>query len=374
MSKTTSPAGSSGPSVGVIALALATVALGATSVYLRSELRDEREHVQSLKAHIDELEKTRPVPPNPFAAAAPAPEPIVESSPAPAATAVVRADATPPPLTPPDAAFQSARAALMGRQRLLQDPEYRKAMLEQQKYALERMHPDLRSALQLQPEEADKLLELLAEQQLEFTALMPPGRNGRPEDLAEMQKRRDQIRQEFEARIAQTFGDTKLEQWQQYQKTLGARSQIRDLRVELAEAGIPLRESQIEPLVSSLAAEQQRRAQESQNYRAQLNALGNTTPANRIMSLEQELERTAEYHRRLHDAAAPYLSREQLRRFDQNLDRQLQMQRAALEMMRAQQAAIERGDIPAPSVSAGRMMRAMPAPSFVAAEPAVMLD
>jgi hypothetical protein len=378
MSKTTSPANSSSLSVGVIALVLATVALGSTSAYLLRQLRSEREHSQSLQARIEQLEKARAVPQNPFASIAPMPEPVVaEPEPEP----------TPPPALArqyPDATPRSGmespvvpvRSPRMGRQLLLQDPEYRKAMIQQQKYAMARLYPDLREALRLQPEEAEQLMELLAEQQTDTMANRPPfadARNG-PPDPAQVQQWQEQMQRqqkERDAQIAQLLGDAKYQEWQSYQKTLGARMQIRELRVELAEAGIPLREGQIEPLVNSLAAEQQRRAQEAQNDRVQLNALGNAGSGNRVAFLEKQLERTAEYNRRLHDAAAPYLSSDQLRRFDEHLDRQLQVQRANLQMMRAQQEAIERGDLPAPNV--GGMMRAMPAPPFAAAVEGVVI-
>jgi phage terminase small subunit len=382
MNKTTSPSQSSGRSVGVVALLVATAAFGSASAYLFSELRSEREHSQSLQARIAELEKARQAPQNPFAPVVSAPEPAVESAPAPTPAAPARPSTAPnPPMSmasePPPF---SPRATRMNRQRLLEDPEYRKAMIEQQKYAMTRMYPDLRSALRLQPQEAEQLLELLAEQQTNAMSNQPPfadPRNG-PPDPAEMQRWQEQVKlqqQERDAQIAQLLGDAKFQEWQSYQKTLGARMQIRELRVELAEAGIPLREGQIEPLVNSLAAEHQRRAQETQNNRAQLSALGHATPTGRISFMEQELERTAEYNQRLRDAAAPYLSGDQLRRFDEHLSRQLQMQRANLQMMRAQQEAIARGDIPAPNaggMNVGGMMRAVPAPAFFAAEPAIV--
>jgi hypothetical protein len=134
--------------------------------------------------------------------------------------------------------------------------------------------------------------------------------------------------------------------------------------MELAEAGMPLREGQLEPLVSSIAAEQEWRLQDSIKYRGQANALGNAAPAARVEMMEQNLERVAEYNRRLHDAAAPYLSSDQLRRFDAHLNQQLEQQRAGLTLMRAQQDAIARGDIPAPN--AGQALRA--APAFIGAE------
>ena len=233
----------------------------------------------------------------------------------------------------------------------------------------------LREALRLQPQEADRLMDLLAEQQLNMMSNPPPfGGRGQPPDPAELQQYQQQAQQqqrERDAQIASLLGDSKLQEWQSYQKTLGARSQLRELRTELAEAGMPLREGQIEPLVNSIAAEQEWRTQESMKYRSQLNALGNAAPANRVNMMEQNLERAAEYNRRLHDAAAPYLSSDQLRRFDEHMNRQLEMQRVNLRLMRAQAEAVERGDIQQmPNTEVG--VRMVPGGAFVDAESVIM--
>lgn len=363
----------------IIALALGTLGFGSASAYLLGELRSEREQTQSLQARVEELERARPQQRNPFDRPQP-PPPQVEPAPP---------SVQPPPPPRPQAGSMnetavavvseppvfSTRAVATERQRvLMQDPEYRKAMLAQQKLSMQRMYPDLRTALRLQPQEADRLIDLLAEQQLNMMTNQPPfrARGGPPPDPAELQQYQQQMQQqqrERDAQIASILGDSKLQEWQSYQKTLGARMQIRELRTELAEAGMPLREGQIEPLVNSIAAEQEWRAQDSIKYRGQLNALGNASPAARVEMMEQNLERSAEYNRRLHDAAAPYLSNDQLRRFDAHMSQQLEQQRAGLMMMRAQQEAMARGDIPTPG--AGAPLRAAPG-AFVGAQTVVV--
>lgn len=363
----------------IAALALTTLGFGSASAYLLGELRSEREQSQSLQAQIDELKRPRPVERDPFDRP---PPPAPEVEPAPAAV-------SPPPGRPKLDATASANTAvvteapvfanrpmmMMDRQRqLLQDPEYRKAMLAQQKYAMHRMYPDLRSALGLQPQEADLLMDLLAEQQLNLMSNQPPFRGrGQPPDAAEMERYQQQLQQqqrERDAQIASLLGDSKLQEWQSYQKTLGARMQIRELRTEWAEAGMPLREGQIEPLVNALAEEQNSRVQGSIKYRSQVDALG-PTPANRVNMMEADLERTADYNRRLHDAAAPYLTHDQLRRLDQHLNQQLEMQRANVKLMRAQQEAVARGDIQMPNAESGAF-RSVPGPFVRGAEAVVV--
>jgi hypothetical protein len=333
----------------VAILALTTVGLGSASAYLLGELRDARAQTEDLQAQIDELQRLR-LRQNPFDRPAPPAEPEpapVTEQPAAVKPPPVReqavASAEPPP-------FMANRQAMMDRSRqLLQDPEYRKAMLAQQKLAMRRMYPDLLTALRLQPQEAERLMDVLAEQQLNMISNQPPFRGrGQPPDPTEVQQYQQQVQQqqrERDAQIAALLGDAKLQEWQQYQKTLGARAQIRELRTELAESGIPLREGQVEPLVSALASEQERRSQEMMKDRARLNALGTTMPAGRVTMMEQDLERAADYNQRLHDAAAPYLSSDQLRRFDAHLNQQLEAQRVNVRMMRAQQDAVARGDI-----------------------------
>jgi hypothetical protein len=360
----------------IAALTLATLSFGSASAYLLGELRTERAQAQSLQAQIDELQRARPAQRNPFDR--PPPPAVADdvTPPAPSPEPERPRPAQPPQLAEAAAVEPpvfTARSARMDRAReLLQDPEYRKAMLAQQKFAMRRLYPDLQSALRLQPQEAEQLMDLLAEQQLNQMANSPPfrGRGGQmdPTEMQQYQQQLQQQQRERDAQIASVLGDSKLQEWQNYQQTLGARSQIRELRTELAEAGIPLREGQIEPLVASLAAEQQWRAQESMKYRGgQLLASGNATSVNRVAMMEQNLETTAEYNRRLHDAAAPYLSSDQLRRFDAHLSQQLEMQRANLQLMRAQQEAVSRGDIPAPEATFFRS-QAVPGSTIVSTE------
>jgi hypothetical protein len=205
--------------------------------------------------------------------------------------------------------------------------------------AMFRMYPDLRAALRLQPDEAEQLMDLLARQQLQQMDLRPPfaAAEGPPDEAAMRQWRQqaEQQQRERETQIAALLGAAKLQEWKDYQSSLGARMQVRELRTMLDGSVSPLREDQVQPLVNALASEQQRRNQDMQAEFPGRNARA-SEPAQRLSFMEQNLERTEQYHGRLHDAAAPYVSNDQLKRFDELLNQQVEMQRVSLKMMRAQ--------------------------------------
>jgi hypothetical protein len=358
-----------------VLLAVATVGLGSLSVHLLTELKQARDETAALQAQVAELGHARPV-------AATLPD--LRPQPPPAATFDVIPRGAPPPKAPPRATASATPSApdqtpvpdmvrrqMMDRSKLMEDPEYRAAMVMQQRVMLAQQYPDLAAALNLQPDQVDQLFGVLAEQQMRAMQERPPFRGDMtpdPNEIRDWQQRMEQRQRQNQDEIRQVLGDAGVQQWKEYQSTLGARNSVRQLRTVLESSGIPLRQDQVEPLVSAIAAEQKANVQ---NRTAGAAAYGPAaagvaaaaastwaTPGmvsgtrgqmpsteDRIAMSERNIERTEQYNQRLRSAASSYLTSDQLRRYDQMLQQQLDMQRASVRMMRAQAEAEARGDV-----------------------------
>ncbi len=341
-------------------LGATTLALGITSSYLWMQVRGERAQRETLQARLQELERgAGPVDQAVnFSSSMPAAATLEASTPheAGAAKGVAHAPTAgaEKELTERRIYVEQMRDMRERQRKLMSNPEYRAAMRAQQRMSLQQNYPDLASALRLQPEELEKLLDLLADQQLqsmgEFGPFEDPASAGtaaeQQQKMAEWRRRMEEEQSRREAGIAALLGP-KYQDWQEYQGSLGARMQARELRNTLDSSAEPLRAEQIRPLVAAIAEAERLAATEMRNEMQRRPPAQVPSPEQRLAMLDQMIERTEAYQQRLHDAVLPHLTAAQLEGFDQMMKQQLDMQRAQLAMMREQQAAAARGEIPA---------------------------
>jgi hypothetical protein len=206
-------------------------------------------------------------------------------------------------------------------QRMLQHPEYRDLLRARQRLALSYSHPDLPELLQISEEQADQLLDLLAEQQVREQAASTPTwpRHG---DAAAMQAfvERTQERQRAnEAELAALLGASKFQEWKEYEQSGMARILVQQLQQMLPDDA-RLRSDQLRPLVSAIAREQRQLFED----RALSLAPGQVPDEDwqkRVQ--ERQLERMAAANQRILDASASILTPRQLERFGSLLQQQL---------------------------------------------------
>jgi len=316
-------------------LAIAAVGEGAVALHLVNQLHKERESTQALQARVTELESKAPQP-GASATFIAVPQPTVspfsgqkvEVPPTPAtaggrtvasATAPVPGVFVPPP---PDRErmLQQMEASMERQRAMLRDPDYREAMLAQQKMGLMRGNPNVGRDLDLTAEQVDRLFTTLAEQQL--------------------------------LEIRRALGDAKFREWQEYQSMAGVRWEADRVRTSLASAGLPLDENLTKPLMKTLAEQQQKMMQEATRQMAPaanrvvavsggLSSMvtSDGTQVNALQMQEKSLEFMAQHQKRQREALARVLTPEQLKIVEDEHNAELQMQKAQLRMMRAQQEA-----------------------------------
>ena len=325
-----------------IALVLAIVAIGegAVTLHLVNQLREERDSAQRLQARVTELESKAPqvAPGATFVAV---PQPVSPFT-------VVKKDGAPPtpqavagvvsssnltmvnsfvPGAAPDqeAVREQIKQSMERQAALMRDPEYREAMLSQQKLAMRQSNPNLARDLDLTSEQADRLFGTLAEQQMRQMENTTPWAWGEQPDPAKVQE---------------------------YQSLSGVRWEAEAVRTTLANAGMPLDENLTKPLLKTLQEQQQKTLQQmataaspATNSVVPVGALragfisGNGSTADMVQLQEKSLEFQAQHQKRQREALARVLTAEQLKVIEDQHNSELQMQRAQLRMIRAQQEA-----------------------------------
>ena len=146
----------------------------------------------------------------------------------------------------------------------LKDPELRATMEKQQLQAMDRKIKQLVNAkliarLQLAPEQASKLRELLREKQRPATDFMTALMAGDFEEsqIPEAGARVQQQIKDADAQIKALLGAEGYAYLDSEEKTDVERHQLRDMKSQFADGGHPLRPEQIEPLLAAMYDERQ---------------------------------------------------------------------------------------------------------------------
>ena len=124
------------------------------------------------------------------------------------------------------------------------------------------------------------------------------------EDLpATWRQKMEEEQRRADAEVTALLGAQKAKEWQEYQRTTGARTVARQLRNMLEGSGQPLEESQMPAVVRALADAEQN----GEDIRAANPIAARGGPrdsAERIAMLEKQIETDTRQHARLHDAVA----------------------------------------------------------------------
>lgn len=338
----------------------------AAALHLTAQLRETRAENAKLQARVAELERAAPRR-SPFASDRPTAEP------APARTGQVEArpsgEAKAPPaalmagvIAPPAAihapapqpnreqATRQMRAHMERERALLNDPEYREAMLLQHKAMLPHQYPDLAAELQLSAEETDRFMSLLADQQLRSREVfgIPFDPSATPAEREAQQQKAQAWQKTIEAEIKAELGPDKWSAWQDYQSTMGVRYQVRELNQALAAQGAALDQSQLTSLRQALASAEKQHVEAMSRSASQMRAAAMAEPrtARQADWLESNLKMQKDHQRRIREAASAVLNSEQLKVLEERQNAQLRIQEAHLKMARAQAEAEARGETP----------------------------
>ena len=333
-----------------LVLAIAAIGEGLLALHLVRQLHEERAGAQALQARVTELERRAPQ------RAGGATLVPVPAQPAAAPFTVVNPGAPAQPAQPvaptePDAEAMRARMiASVERQRaLLHDPEYREAMVAQQKVMLMRMNPDIAKDLELTPEQMDRLYTTLGEQYVrqmetqEYLGDVTTDPEGVSARMHEANRKSAEQREANLAEIRKVLGDAKYREFEQYQYMFGARSEASRIRDALATAGVPLDSNLTMPLAKAIHEYQQKHAQANTitlssdgGFVAQAGFTSEPSALNSVENQQAQLDDMAKFQREQRAALARVLSPQQLKVIEEEQESTLQLQRAQLRVIQEQ--------------------------------------
>ncbi len=297
-------------------LLLATAVLAAATFWLWRDRAEMRARSEALQARLDAVER-RPAAAGPGVAAV---EPTTTGT---VGQAEPGAEA---PVTEDYGDFE---------RKLLQDPAYREARRRFRQLELMSGHLDLAKALGIPPEKAEQLIALLLERELHYLS----ENNLNPRDEEERRARQlknEQAQRDQDAELVALLGVTKFAEWKDYHASLQVRHEVHQLGASLFANGVPLREDQIEPLISAIQAERARVRQELAEYTESLAWSGGAEAKSHRYRDERRVELGREVNEGVHAAASAILSKSQLAVLDDYLRRQLELQDAQFRMREAQ--------------------------------------
>ena len=246
-------------------------------------------------------------------------------------------------------AFGSGSQAMNEMRTRLQDPQQRAKLREDQRRSIAGNHYGVADALQLDAATFDRLMELLADQQLaqsEHFHAMFAGEGPR-NPTERMRNEADRVTKNIDA-MREVLGQEKLERYQKLRFSLGQRGQIRELDERLGAAD-KLNGTQRERLVELLnehmvASLERRHMQRSllSPFRGDLRALPSREEMLRhsqlqtITSNEETWRDMPESNRQLRERAAEFLTEPQLAMLAQMHEEQRATLQQRIEQMRVQ--------------------------------------
>jgi hypothetical protein len=129
----------------------------------------------------------------------------------------------------------------------------RRFMQTQMRGSIRRLYQDVGRDLNLSQEQANKLIELMADQQTrQFDTRRQP-----PADRAAARQTWQQLQEQNNKEVAALLGESRMAEWKAYQQTLPQRSQVDAMGQQLENAGVPLSSDQRTQLVAALVEEAQ---------------------------------------------------------------------------------------------------------------------
>jgi hypothetical protein len=140
--------------------------------------------------------------------------------------------------------------------KMMSDPAMKEMMRPQQKAMISTMYGSLFKELNLTAEERLKLSELLLDQQMKTTeASMGLFDEG---GLAAVSQSVSAQQKESEEQIKGFLGEERFAQYQEYQKTIGERMQLDQLRQQMDGSGTPVQDEQLKQLLALMKEERER--------------------------------------------------------------------------------------------------------------------
>lgn len=225
----------------------------------------------------------------------------------------------------------SSRNFMKGIAKMFTDPEMRKTMRSQQMMGIRMMYGDLAKELGISAQEAEQLLELIVDRQMEMSAAGMQALDPNNPNQAKDKDRLAERTKEYEEQIKSMLGEDKFAKLKSYESTMGDRFMLQQFEGQFGAAGAPLEGGQKEQLLALMKEER---------MNAPKNLANTTDPAKQMDMLknpeavEQFMASQQEYQKRVLERARQILSADQIGALEKVHQQQLDMLKMQIKMSR----------------------------------------
>ena len=236
--------------------------------------------------------------------------------------------------------------------KMMEDPETKKMIREQQRMMLDQLYNPLIKKLALTPEEAAQFKDLIADNMLKSTEKATSLLGGESAtNRTAMIEKLGADQKDFEEQVRGFLGETRYAEYKDYQMTVGERTQLSQFQQQNAGGENALTDPQTEKLRAFMKEEKQAvaaatgqpspgTAQDAANLQSMLSGEG----------VDKLLQTQETVNQRVYDRAKGTLSESQLQAFGKFQTNQLQMMRMGMNMARKFMTPEQTGSTPpAPS-------------------------
>jgi hypothetical protein len=220
--------------------------------------------------------------------------------------------------------------------KMMNDPETRKVIREQQRMMLDQLYAPFIKQMGFTPEEAAQFKDLLADNMMKGAEKASSLFGGGATNRTEMLNTLAAEQKSFDEQLKQFLGDTRYAQYKDYQQTVGERMQLNQFRMQNGSGESALTDQQTDQLLGLMKEEKQAVAKET----------GQTFPADgqsdaakfeTMLSgggVEKLLQAQETVNQRVYQRAQQILTEAQLASFGKFQTNQLQMMRIGINMAR----------------------------------------
>lgn len=219
--------------------------------------------------------------------------------------------------------------------KMMNDPDTRKYIRDQQRQMMDSLYEPLIKRLGLTSEQATAFKDFLADNQMrgaeKATSLFGDSATNRAEVMATLAAER----KEADEQIKAFLGDAGYAQYQEYQQTLGERTQLNQFRMQNAGSQDPITDQQAEQLLELIREEKQNvkpaggEAQPGTSLdAANLQAGLTDEQVDKLMQTQETI------NQRVYERARDLLSPDQMEAFGRFQTNQMQMMRMGMSMAR----------------------------------------
>ena len=216
-------------------------------------------------------------------------------------------------------------------EKMMKDPSMREMVRGQQKETIKMMYKGLFKELNLTPEEQDKVTSLLTDAQLKNLERAGGVFGDKSEQTSQdTRKVAEEAKNQMESELKGVLGDERFAAYQDYQKNLGERMQLDQIKTRLEGANLALKDDQAVQLLQIMKEEKAAVPPAIPSDAGQLGQ--NMKELMTEENLKKQMDWMDDYQKRVMDRVSSVLTAEQFKEYKEQADQQAAMQKFGLKM------------------------------------------